>query len=444
MAGYVGLSPKDPNKYRGPNLYLSSVVTRNREPTGADYRQPETGKLYPVSSFWIVGKDPTSGVEGDLWYLSKIVANVAFWVKFGTGGGGPLLNLQVDTSSPPGTDPVIPDINGTITITGGQVAAASIGANVIQTNSLAANTFTIEIQRSSANAISSLLLNGVSHYDSAHFTVDANGFVSLVNGAPAVSFQVQAATPPGVNPVEPTGAGLVNVNGTLVAAHSVPIETHTRALNTLSTEVQIASAVAGSTLNANGMSHYNNAHFTVDANGFVSLIGGNLAIDSFIVDYEPISTLPPTDPGDVVPNPAGQVTMEGRHNVVVEQQTASPNNFEMRLYAPYWFEVTGTSVAAADGRPNFGYITNNVALVTIGLPTTIAVGQTFHICGKGTGGWRISQSANQQIHFGTLDTTSGVGGRLDSTSQYDTITMVCTVTDLEFTVIHSQGTITVT
>ena len=444
MASYVGLSPKNPNKYVGPNLYLTTVVTRNRQPTGADYRAPESGKLYPVSSFWIVSRNPVSGLEGDLWYLSKIVANVAFWIKLSSGGGTGGVNIIVDAFTPPGTQPVVPDVGDNITITGSQVASGVIGANVIRTDSLNVNTFTIEIQRSATSPAPSLLLNGVSHFDDAHFTVDANGFVSLINGAPAVSFQVQAVTAPGVNPVVPTGAGLVNVNGTLVAPHGVPIETHTRALNTYSTEVQIASAVAGTDITQNGMSHYNNAHFTVDANGFVSLIGGNLAVDSFIVDYEPITTLPPTEPGNVIPNPAGQVTVEGRHNVVVEQQTASPNNFEMRLYAPYWFEVTGTSVAAGDARPNFGYITNNAGLVTIGLPTTIAVGQTFHIIGKGTGGWRISQSAGQQIHFGTLDTTSGASGMLDSTSQYDSISMVCTVADDEFTVIHSQGTILVT
>jgi len=77
----AGLSPKDPNKYLGPNVYLTVSVARNRQPSGADYRQPETGKLYPLASLWIISKDPTSGTEGDLYYLSKIVANVASWVK---------------------------------------------------------------------------------------------------------------------------------------------------------------------------------------------------------------------------------------------------------------------------------------------------------------------------------------------------------------------------
>ncbi len=74
-----GFSPKNPNKYLGPNVYSTTIVVRNREPTGADYRQPETGRLYPLGCQWIVSKDPTTGTQGDLWYLSKIESNVGYW-----------------------------------------------------------------------------------------------------------------------------------------------------------------------------------------------------------------------------------------------------------------------------------------------------------------------------------------------------------------------------
>lgn len=81
MSSLTGLSPNNPLVYVGPNVAINTVVTRNREPTGADYRQPETGKLYPFNTFWLVGKNPTTGTYGELWYLSKIVANVAYWLK---------------------------------------------------------------------------------------------------------------------------------------------------------------------------------------------------------------------------------------------------------------------------------------------------------------------------------------------------------------------------
>lgn len=340
MPNHTGLSPNSPNKYLGPNVYLTSVVTRDREPTGADYRQPETGKLYPFNTFWLVSKDPTTGVQGDMWYLSKIVANVAYWVKLSTGGTGPFLEIEVDANTAPGTDPVLPDAGGLLTITGGQVATGVIGANVIRTNSLAANTFTIQIQRSTTAASANSTLNGVSHYNASQFTVDSDGFVSLSGGGAAVdSFTVDQVTVPGVNPVTPNGSG--------------------------------------------------------------------------------------------------NVTVRGGQGVITESVALN----EYTIHSLKITEVTGTSQAMASDN---GYIANNAGLVTLTLPTTIGLGERLQVVGKGTGLWRLAQNANQLIHFGILDTTTGVGGRLDATSQYDTIDLMCTVANLEFTVTSSVGTITVT
>ena len=173
------VSPKNPTKYVGPDVYLANIVTRNRKPTGADYRQPETGKNYVIFTGWQVGKDPSDGVEGDLFLLSKIVANVAYWVKISSGTpSGAVLGVTVDADTTPGTDPVRPDSEGLIIVTGAQVAAGTT-PNVIRTDSLAANTYTIEIQRSQAVASTTIGDNGVSHFDSSQFAVDGNGFVTF-------------------------------------------------------------------------------------------------------------------------------------------------------------------------------------------------------------------------------------------------------------------------
>lgn len=79
MSNNTGNNPNSPTRYLGPAVNFVPSVTRNREPTGADYRMPETGKLYPIGTEWIVGKNPTTGDFGDIWFLSKIVANVATW-----------------------------------------------------------------------------------------------------------------------------------------------------------------------------------------------------------------------------------------------------------------------------------------------------------------------------------------------------------------------------
>lgn len=180
MAGSTsaGLSPNDPNKYLGPNVALSLVVMRNRSPTGADYRMPETGKLYPINTFWIVGKNPTTGIQGDMWYLSKIVANVGYWVQL-NAASALSLSVQVQAATAPGTTPVIPTAGGLLTVNGAAVANHSVP---VETRTRALNTFNLEVQYSASAAATDATKSGLSHFNSTQFSVDANGFVSLTGG----------------------------------------------------------------------------------------------------------------------------------------------------------------------------------------------------------------------------------------------------------------------
>lgn len=169
-------NPKLPTKSVGTDKYITFFVTRNRIPTSADYRQPETGTLYSIGTVWAISKDPTTGTEGDLYMLSKIVANQGYWVLISSGGGN-IDSVLVDAFTAPGTNPVVADSNGQIIVTGGQIANAGL-ANVIRTNSLAANTYTIQIQQAGSDTVANATKNGVSHYNSAHFVLGANAFVS--------------------------------------------------------------------------------------------------------------------------------------------------------------------------------------------------------------------------------------------------------------------------
>ncbi len=94
-----------------------------------------------------------------------------------TGGGSAITEIDVDAFTFPGTDPVLAN-SGTIIMTGAQVGSGVVGTNVIRTDSLAANTVTIEIQRSDVSVTPDVTLNGVSHFDSSKFTIDSMGFVS--------------------------------------------------------------------------------------------------------------------------------------------------------------------------------------------------------------------------------------------------------------------------
>jgi hypothetical protein len=105
-----------------------------------------------------------------------------------------------------------------------------------------------------------------------------------------------------------------------------------------------------------------------------------------------------------------------------------------------WTEVTGTTQTMA---VNSGYVANNAGLVSLTLPTTSALGSKIYRGGKGAGLWTVLLNAGESIHFGTLDTTTTTG-TLVATQKYDSVTIVCTTTDTEWTVISSQGNITVT
>jgi hypothetical protein len=108
-----------------------------------------------------------------------------------------------------------------------------------------------------------------------------------------------------------------------------------------------------------------------------------------------------------------------------------------------WVDVTGTS---ASGAINTGYIADNAGLVTLTLPATAAQGTLIAIVGgnSGAGGWKIAQNSGQQINFGKSVTTSGTGGSLASTFQYDCAFLLCTTANTNWVVFDAVGNLTVT
>jgi len=226
--------------------------------------------------------------------------------------------FTVDAHTAPGTNPVVPDGGGNVNITGGQVAAGTT-ANVIRTDSLAANSYTIEVQRSQAAGVSTIGDNGVSHFNSSMFSVDGNGFVSLSGGGQAIdSIGVQTGT----NPIVPTVAGLVTINGAVVAAGTNPVRTDGTGANTMAVEVQVSQALAATDATKIGLSNFDSARFTVDANGFVSTSGTGI-----------IDTLTGNTGGAIAPVAGnintvgtGSITTAGSGNTLTTQLTGLTNH----------------------------------------------------------------------------------------------------------------------
>lgn len=122
--------------------------------------------------------------------------------------------------------------------------------------------------------------------------------------------------------------------------------------------------------------------------------------------------------------------------------TNGSNTIDLSVSTPVlaWTDVTGTSQSAA---VNAGYTTNNAGLVTVTLPSTAAYGSIVYVVGKGAGGWKVAQNSGQTIHFLGTNSTTGTGGSLASTVQYDSVELLCTIANTDWTVIDSMGNITI-
>jgi hypothetical protein len=102
-----------------------------------------------------------------------------------------------------------------------------------------------------------------------------------------------------------------------------------------------------------------------------------------------------------------------------------------------WTNVTGTTQA---GAADSGYVSDNASLVTITLPATAAFGTAFSIIGAGAGGWKIAQNAGQNVQVGNVSSTVGVTGSVASTNQFDSIDLLCTVSNTTWTTLGApQG-----
>lgn len=96
-----------------------------------------------------------------------------------------------------------------------------------------------------------------------------------------------------------------------------------------------------------------------------------------------------------------------------------------------WTVITVNTTMAA----NHGYFTNNAAGLTLTIPLTSGVGDTYKISNLTTGTITIAQNAGQNIRFGTLITTTGTGGNLTLTNIGDGLSIVCSVANTSYQIV---------
>ena len=324
-----------------------------------------------------------------------------------SGGGATINKVGVDTSSGTGTNPVVPDGANEIFVTGNQVAAGVVNPNVIRTDSLAPNTYTIEIQRSQAVAASTIGDNGVSHFSDAQFTVDANGFVQLAGGPapPTLGIVVDAFTAPGDSPVHPDGSGNITITGGQVAAGTTTnvIRTDSTAAdgaNKFTIEIQRSQAVGVSTVGDNGVSHFDSSRFTVDGNGFVSINGAGVG--------ETITG----DSGGALSPTAGNWNIFGRSG----SKTAGAGS-TLTINSPPYSNQGGTTTVTL----NSGSFAT--AAITLSLPVSAGLldGDLCEFVCTTALALQIKAAAGQTIRIGSL--ISSVAGTATSTLIGDSVSL---------------------
>jgi len=109
-------------------------------------------------------------------------------------------------------------------------------------------------------------------------TLTAGAGVSITNGAGSITIGLtgggvsidSVAVQTGTSPIAPNGAGLITINGAVVSSGTNPVRTHGTAASTMAVEVQTSQALAAADATKIGLSNFDSAVFTVDANGFVS------------------------------------------------------------------------------------------------------------------------------------------------------------------------------
>jgi len=393
-------------------VFASNVdFTNNRVSSGSPTMLTDGQLLIAHTALNVGGTHIDPGViTSPLGTLSIGYSNPNITIDLAGGGEG-IDSIAVQT----GTSPIVPTAAGLVTINGAVVAA---GTNPVRSDGTGANTLALEVQISQALAATDATKIGLANFDSAAFDVDANGFVQLNGGGiAATSFTVDANTAPGTNPVVPTAAGSVTIEAAAVAAHSVPIETRSRAANTFKVEVQESSAVAATDATKSGISHFDSARFTVDANGFVSANGSGIG--------ETITG----DSGGALSPTAGNWNILG-----LSGSKTSGSGSTLTVKSPPFSQV-GTSATSV---LNTGEFVTAAVTRTLPVSAGLADGDLFmYVCT--TAGALIIQSVGaQKIRIGSL--ISGAAGTATSTAIGDSLTLRFNATDGFFYAVSVVGT----
>lgn len=340
--------------------------------------------------------------NGDLWIGSLVSPHV----KKGTltspdgsvtiGYSSPNITLQAGTAIPTtfieDSGSAVPAAN-TLHIVGTIAAAGTKPLSTIG----AASTVTIQTQYSQAIAATDGTKVGLSTFSSAHFSVDATGFVTLAGGGQAID---SVAVQTGTSPIVPTVAGLITINGATVAAGTNPVRTDGTGANTLAVEVQISQAIASTDATKIGLCNFDSSKFTVDANGFVSSSGTGIA-----------NTITGDSGGALSPT-AGNWNILGRSGSKTSGAAST-----LTVKSPPYADAGGSATSTL----NSGSFVTGAFTLTLPASAGLADGDLFEYVATSASATVIQAVSAQKIRIGTL--LSSAAGTATSTAIGDSLTL---------------------
>lgn len=213
--------------------------------------------------------------------------------------------------------------------------------------------------------------------------------------------------------VIPTALGIINLIGTVVAnaTHAKAVFTKSPSANTESIDIQVGAAIASTDVTKVGLAAFSNGQFTVDANGFVALVGGT---------GPSIQTLTP-DSGGAVSPVTGTITIHGTNGVNTTNGGAGQLNVNGITATTAQIGVTTLATNAQTQAGTYGttqVVTagNIISMMAIPSPlgsTTSNTGQFTQLAVGGAANPPALGSGNG-INFNNTKTSSGLSSAVTS------------------------------
>jgi hypothetical protein len=244
-------------------------------------------------------------------------------------------------------------------------------------------------------------------FSSPNITLDVTGGTTVVE-----KFAMQTGT----TPIVPL-AGIVTFSGAVVAAGANPIRTNGTAASTMTLQVQTSQAIAATDATKIGLSNFNSAQFSVDANGFVSTSATGIA--NTITGDSGGARSPAAGNWNIVGGPG--ITTSGAGS------TLTINN------------VVFTDTTAATLAVNNGYFATAAGAYL--LPAAPTQGQLVIIASDTTGAVAVTANTGQIIRLGSSITA--IAGNLTSTARGDSLTLRYRATGTVWMSVSSTGNWTV-